>query len=72
MSNGVLIIGGSVAGLQAALDLADSGISVHLVERSPFLGNPVNEDVPRHLLNARSLEIVRHPNITIWNNTHIN
>lgn len=72
MSNGVLIIGSSVAGLQAALDLADSGISVHLVERSPFLGNPVNEDVPRHLLNTRSLEIVRHPNITVWNNTHIN
>jgi NADPH-dependent glutamate synthase beta subunit-like oxidoreductase/Pyruvate/2-oxoacid:ferredoxin oxidoreductase delta subunit len=71
MSNGALIIGGSVTGLQAALDLADSGVSVHLVERSPFLDNLATEDTPLHLLNARALEIIRHPNITVWNNTTI-
>ncbi len=39
MSKGALIVGGSVSGMQAALDLANSGIQVHLVEPSPFLGN---------------------------------
>lgn len=38
-TQGALIVGGSVAGIQAALDLARSGIQVHLVESSPFLGN---------------------------------
>ncbi len=33
-----LVIGGGVAGLAAALDLAEKGIKVHLVERSPTVG----------------------------------
>ena len=33
-----LVIGGGVAGMQAALDLADTGIPVLLVEKAPFLG----------------------------------
>jgi heterodisulfide reductase subunit A len=34
----VLVIGGGIAGMQAAEDLADLGFKVHLVERAPFLG----------------------------------
>src|SRR3990170_6129708 len=34
----VLIIGGGVAGIQAALDLADTGYKVYLVEKSPSIG----------------------------------
>jgi heterodisulfide reductase subunit A len=37
-SRGVLVIGGGIAGIQAALDLAASGISVQLVERTASLG----------------------------------
>ncbi len=33
-----LIIGGGIAGMQAAIDLADLGFEVHLVEKAPFLG----------------------------------
>jgi len=33
-----LVIGGGIAGVQAALDLANAGARVHLVERSPALG----------------------------------
>jgi len=33
-----LIIGGGIAGMQAAVDLADLGFEVHLAEREPFLG----------------------------------
>ncbi len=72
MSKGALIIGGSVAGLQAALDLADSGIDVHLVDPSPFLGSGGATTVPRHLLNARLLEVAKHPGVTAWTNTRIN
>jgi len=35
---GVLVIGGGVAGMQAALDLANAGVKVFLMERSPTLG----------------------------------
>ena len=38
MNNQVLIIGGGVAGVQAALDLAEAGAKVVLVERSPSIG----------------------------------
>lgn len=34
----VLVVGGGIAGIRAALDLADAGIAVHLIEREPFLG----------------------------------
>jgi heterodisulfide reductase subunit A len=34
----VLIIGGGIAGIQAALDLAEMGIQVKLVERLPSIG----------------------------------
>ncbi|MCK4969628.1 MAG: CoB--CoM heterodisulfide reductase iron-sulfur subunit A family protein, partial [Thermoplasmata archaeon] len=33
-----LVIGGGVAGIQAALDLADSGFKVHVVEKEPSIG----------------------------------
>jgi heterodisulfide reductase subunit A len=33
-----LVIGGGVAGIQAALDLADAGYKVHLVEKEPSIG----------------------------------
>jgi len=34
----VLVIGGGIAGMQAAEDLADLGFEVHLIEKEPFLG----------------------------------
>jgi heterodisulfide reductase subunit A len=33
-----LVVGGGIAGVQAALDLADSDIQVYLVERAPAIG----------------------------------
>ena len=38
MPKDVVVIGGGIAGLQAALDLGDMGINVHLVERKPAIG----------------------------------
>lgn len=34
----VLVVGGGIAGMQAALDMADSGFYVYLVEKSPSIG----------------------------------
>ena len=38
LQGSVMIIGGGIAGMQAALDLANSGFYVHLVEASPAIG----------------------------------
>jgi heterodisulfide reductase subunit A len=34
----VLVVGGGISGVQAALDLASSGFKVYLVEKSPMIG----------------------------------
>ena len=38
VTRSALVIGGGVAGMQAALDLADGGHQVFLVEKSPSIG----------------------------------
>lgn len=37
-SGSVMVVGGGITGLQSALDLADSGYYVYLVEKSPAIG----------------------------------
>ena len=39
----VLVVGGGIAGMQSALDLADSGFFVHLVEKSPAIGGLMSQ-----------------------------
>ncbi len=69
-----LVIGGGVAGLRSALDIARQGLRVSLVEKSPFLGGrmaqlesvfPTEEDA-RQLLRDLIQKVVAHPNITIF------
>jgi heterodisulfide reductase subunit A len=38
VTHAALVIGGGVAGIQAALDLADAGHQVYLVEKEPTIG----------------------------------
>ncbi len=73
VSRDVLVIGGGVAGIQAALDLADMGIHVHLVEREPSIGGrmaqldktfPTN-DCSICILSPKLAECSRHPDITL-------
>ena len=40
---GVLVIGGGIAGIQSALDLARAGFQVHLVERTPSIGGRMSQ-----------------------------
>ncbi|MBN2258000.1 MAG: CoB--CoM heterodisulfide reductase iron-sulfur subunit A family protein [Anaerolineaceae bacterium] len=68
-----LVIGGGVAGLRAALDIAHQGIRVTLVEKSPFLGGrmpqlesvfPTDEEA-RQLLNKLIQEVTAEESIKI-------
>ena len=38
LNGAVLVVGGGIAGMQASLDLADSGYYVYLLEKSPAIG----------------------------------
>ena len=38
VNGSVLVVGAGIAGMKSALDLADSGFYVHLVEKSPAIG----------------------------------
>jgi len=40
---GVLVIGGGIAGIQTALDLAKAGFPVHLAERTPSIGGRMSQ-----------------------------
>ena len=68
-----LILGGGVAGMQAALDIAEAGYPVVLVERQPALGGNVarlsgtymNFDAPAGLADAMVERVSRHANIQV-------
>jgi heterodisulfide reductase subunit A len=69
----VLVIGGGIAGIQAALDLAEQGLRVHLVERAPSIGGrmaqldktfPTN-DCSTCILSPKMVDCARHPNILL-------
>jgi heterodisulfide reductase subunit A len=75
----VVIIGAGVTGIQAALDLANHGIRVHLVEREPSIGGhmaqldktfPTN-DCSMCILSPKMAEVAIHPFVTIHTCTEV-
>ena len=54
----VMVVGGGIAGMQAALDLADSGYYVHLVEKTSAIGGVMSERVGQDIPYQR----LRHVN----------
>ena len=70
----VLIIGGGIAGIQAALDCADGGIPVILVEREPTIGGKMAKldktfptvDCSACILGPKMVDVAQHPNITLY------
>ncbi|MDL1966971.1 MAG: FAD-dependent oxidoreductase [Deltaproteobacteria bacterium] len=69
----ILVVGGGIAGIQACLDLADSGYFVYLVEKSAFIGGktaqldktyPVN-DCPFCIRYNEHMECASHTNIEV-------
>jgi heterodisulfide reductase subunit A len=74
-----LVIGGGVAGLRATWDLARRGLTVTLVEKTPFLGGhmaqlettfPADEEA-RPTLHALIQQVVAHPRVTVFTQTEI-
>ncbi len=69
-----LVIGGGIAGLQTALDVARRGIRVTLIEKSPFLGGRVAQlekifptgQNGRELLDILIEKVIADPRITIF------
>jgi len=69
----VLVIGGGIGGIQAALDLADSGFYVYLVEKTPAIGGRMSQldktfptnDCSMCIMSPKLVECGRHLNIEI-------
>jgi len=68
-----LVIGGGIAGIQAALDIADAGFKVYLVEREPSVGGHMSQldktfptlDCSACILTPKMVDVGRHPNIDL-------
>lgn len=68
-----LVIGGGIAGMQAALDISNAGFRVILAERSPSLGGHMIQfskvfptlDCPQCIGTPKMVEVASHPNIEL-------
>lgn len=69
----VLIVGGGIGGMQAALDLAESGFKVQMVTKDPSIGGIMSMldktfptgDCAMCMISPKMVEVGRHPNINI-------
>ncbi|MDR3295337.1 MAG: CoB--CoM heterodisulfide reductase iron-sulfur subunit A family protein [Clostridiales Family XIII bacterium] len=68
-----LVIGGGIAGIQAALDIADAGHEVTLIEREPSIGGKMamldktfpTLDCSACISTPKMVDVGAHPNITL-------
>ncbi len=73
-----LVVGGGIAGMTAALAIADHGFEVNLVEQSAELGGNLRHlyrtlegTLPQELLEKTIFRVTRHPQIKLYMNTRI-
>lgn len=74
-----LVVGGGIAGMQAALDIADAGYEVVLVEKSPTIGGHMAQlsetfptlDCSQCILTPKMVAVSRHPNIRLLTNSEV-
>jgi heterodisulfide reductase subunit A len=74
-----LVIGGGVAGIQAALDIADAGYEVVMVEREPSIGGKMaglsetfpTLDCSQCILTPRMVEVGQHPRIKLYSYSEV-
>ncbi|MDD2665975.1 MAG: CoB--CoM heterodisulfide reductase iron-sulfur subunit A family protein [Methanocellales archaeon] len=75
----VLVVGGGIAGIQASLDLADSGFKVYLLEKSPSIGGVMAQldktfptgDCSICILSPKLVNVGTHPNIELITNADL-
>ncbi|MCL7389576.1 MAG: CoB--CoM heterodisulfide reductase iron-sulfur subunit A family protein [Thaumarchaeota archaeon] len=73
LTQSVLIVGGGITGIEAALKLANSGKKVYLVEREPSIGGRMAQlektfptlDCASCILTPKMVDVASNPNITI-------
>lgn len=73
METSALVIGGGIAGIQTALDIADAGFHVFLVEKEPSVGGRMAQldktfptlDCSACILTPKMVDVSRHPNISL-------
>jgi heterodisulfide reductase subunit A len=73
-SREILIVGGGISGITAALELGYLGYKVHLVERKPSIGGNMAKltkvfptlDCAQCILTPRMAEVGRNPNVTLY------
>jgi len=76
VTESVLVIGGGIAGIYSALELADKGYQVYLVERNPSIGGHMAQlsktfptfDCSACILTPKMVSVAHHPNIKIFTN----
>jgi len=69
-----LVIGGGIAGIQSAIDIANAGHKVIMVEKEPSIGGHMSQlsetfptlDCSQCILTPRMVECFKHPNITVY------
>ena len=74
-----LVIGGGIAGIQAALDIANTGYDVVLVEKNSTIGGKMAQldktfptlDCSQCILSPKMVDVSRHPNITLLTNSEV-
>ncbi len=77
--NKALVIGGGIAGIQSALDLAEVGYQTYLVEKTPSIGGKMAQldktfptlDCSACILSPKMVDVGRHPNITLLANSEV-
>lgn len=74
-----LIVGGGIAGITAALELANAGYHVYMVEREPSIGGHMAQldktfptlDCSACILTPKMVDVGQHPNITLWSYSEV-
>jgi heterodisulfide reductase subunit A2 len=74
-----LIVGGGIAGISAALELAEAGNHVYLVEREPSIGGHMAQldktfptlDCSACILTPKMVDVGQHSNITLWSYSEV-
>jgi heterodisulfide reductase subunit A len=73
-----LVIGGGIAGMQAALSIADQGYQVYVVEKEPELGGHLKDiylgahgEKPQELLKQTIEQVTSHSHIQVFTNTTV-
>ncbi|MFH0800189.1 MAG: FAD-dependent oxidoreductase [Pseudomonadota bacterium] len=75
----VMVIGGGIAGIQAALDIADSGRKVYLVEKEPSIGGHMAQfdktfptlDCAACILTPKMVQVGQHQNIELMSYSEV-